>query len=116
MAEALPVSEFGKKNPQGFTGIVGREKYERIAHDGLRDFMLFNNALESEMHALRLAEKNGHEIDRKLMGIMRAVQEKYHYAMSGFNAFDDDMQRYAMIALADAIQDLMIYLGSRRNH
>jgi hypothetical protein len=116
MAEANIVPNFGKKNLQGFADLVGKEKYDRIARDSLRDLMLFNNALESEMHTLRLAEQKGGKIDQQLMQKMHFAQDKYNYAMSGFKAFDDDMQRYALIALADAIQDLMIYFNSKRSH
>lgn len=116
MADLDPIPSFGKKIAQDFSDTLGKEKHIRIAHDAVRDLMLFNNALETEVQSMMVAAQKGARLDQKLLDKMTIVKEKYNYAMSGFKAFDDDMQRYALTALADAIQDLMFYLHNKRKH
>lgn len=107
---------FGKKFAENFAETIGKEKNARIARDALRDLMLFNNALESEMQQMMSAMQKGAQLDAQLLDKMTTAKEKYNYAMTGFKAFDDEMERYALTALADAIQDLMFYLHSRKKH
>lgn len=92
------------------------EKKARIAKESIRDLMLFNNELESELHKLMMAMDKGQEVDHELIDKMTAAKEKYNYAMSGFKSFDDEMQRYALTSLADAIQDLMFHLHQGKRH
>lgn len=116
MSDTESGGAFGKKISLGFADHIGQEKDQRIARQSLRDLMLFNNALESELKHLHTQEKSGAQLDKKLIEKMQLVKEKYTYAMSGFKAFDDDMQRSALTALAESIKDLMIYLNARRSH
>jgi hypothetical protein len=115
MANLDPVPPFGKKLTTGFAEATSREKNDRIARESLRDLMLFNNSLEIEMKNMTLASRNGMAPDQELFNKMSAVQEKYHYAMSGLKVLDDDNERCAFISLADAIQDLMTYIHQRRH-
>lgn len=114
MSELNAIPTFGKKFTDSFANTIGKEKTARIARDALRDIMLFNNALETEMQTLMSAVNKGAALDHQLLDKMTIVKEKYNYAMTGFTAFDDEMQRYALTALADAIQDLMFYLHRRK--
>lgn len=116
MADYEAAPAFGKKFADNLAESVGKEKNARIARDALRDLMLFNNALESEMHNMMLSVQKGVKLDQQLVDKMTVVKDKYNYAMTGFKAFDDEMQRFALTALADAIQDLMFYLHGRRKH
>jgi hypothetical protein len=109
-------SPAGKNFAQEFADTMSKEKDARIARDALRDLMLFNNSLESEMQRINATAENGGVHDAKLMSKMALVKEKYNYAMSGFKAFDDEMERFALTSLADAIQDLMFYLHNKRSH
>ena len=110
-------SAFGKKYVPEMEGIhSAEERHTRIAREALRDLMQFNNALESEMHAMMAAVSKGSWLDHALLDKMNVVRKKYGYAMSGFKSFDDEMQRFALTALADAIQDLMFYLHTRRSN
>lgn len=114
--EASPIPSFGKKFADNFAESIGKEKNARIARDALRDLMLFNNALESEMQSMMSAVQKGAQLDHLMFDKMTVVKDKYNYAMSGFKAFDDEMERFALTSLADAIQDLMFYLHSRKKH
>lgn len=116
MAEPETIPAFGKKFTEGFAESIGKEKNSRIARDALRDLMLFNNALETEMQSIMSSAQKGAKIDPMLVDKMTTVKDKYNYAMTGFKAFDDDMERYALTSLADAIQDLMFYLHNRKKH
>jgi hypothetical protein len=107
---------FGKKMPQVFSNIANQDNFPDIARESIRDLMLFNNALESERKRLEELQKKGKLIDPLLIQKMTAVKEKYNYAMSGFKAFDDDMTRYALLALADAIGELMRYMHTFRGN
>jgi hypothetical protein len=115
MATLNPTPPFGKKIA-GFAETIGREKDERIARESLRDLILFNNALEMEMKNMLAAAQKGAALDDDMMGKMTSVKDKYNYAMSGLTAFDDETERCAFLALADAIQDLMAYLHLKRRH
>ena len=109
-------SDAGNAFTDSFTESMTKEKNSRIARDALRDLMLFNNALESELQAINAAAQKGSTVDAELLRKMTTVKEKYNYAMSGFKAFDDEMERFALTSLADAIQDLMFYLHNRKRH
>jgi hypothetical protein len=114
MANLGSTPPFSKKIDAGIAENIRNEKNARIAHDALRDLMLFNNSLESELKNMTLAMANG-TADQELYIKMTAAKEKYNYAMSGLRALDDHMERAAFIALADAIQDLMAYIHKRRH-
>ena len=116
MPEAETLPTFGKKFSGSFASSTGKEKNERIARDALRDLMLFNNTLETELQSLKLSAQKDASTDQLLIDKMTFVKEKYNYAMAGFKAFDDEMERFALTALADAIQDLMFYLHKRKKH
>ncbi|MCE2926551.1 MAG: hypothetical protein LW823_02745 [Rickettsiales bacterium] len=107
---------FGKRFGDGFTETISQEKNRRIASESLRDLMLFNNALETEIRKITSEMDKGRSIDQKMLDLMCGVKEKYNYAMSGMKALDEDMERYALCALADAIQDLMYYVHNHRKH
>lgn len=116
MSELSSAPAFGKKFSEDFAETIGKEKNARIASEALRDLMLFNNALESELQQMMSAMQKGAALDHQLLDKMSAAKDKYNYAMSGFKAFDDEMQRFALTSLADAIQDLMFYIHSRKKH
>lgn len=115
MSEAEPQATLSKKNISGIAESIGDQKDERIIRESLRDIMLFNNALESEMKNMMVAVHSGKPLDHDLFDKMTRVKEKYNYAMSGLKAFNDEMQRIAFVALADAIQELMVLIHTRRH-
>lgn len=86
---------------------------ERIARNALRDLMLFHNAIQGELQKMRIEAKNGGKIDSVLYEKMLRVQNSYDYAMTGFKAFDDEMERVALLSLSEAIEDLMQFMKDR---
>ena len=116
MAELDIASRFGKKISEQLGHSAVQPSNDHLARHALRDLMLFNNAVESELKTLREHERTGNKPDTSLMEKMQRVKDKYNYAMSGFKAFDDETQRSALSALADAISDLMVYIQARRSH
>jgi hypothetical protein len=116
VASTQPAEKAGNAAYKGFSDTIGREKCQRQAKECLRDLMLFNNALESELQSLGSARARGAAVDSGLLEKMALVKDKYTYAMTGLRAFDDEMQRFALSALADAIQDLMFYVHNRRKN
>lgn len=84
------------------------------ARDALRDLMRFYFALQNEM----ARSSAGSDADSDLIGMMKGVNRKYLRVMKGFGSFNDDMQRHALVALADAIKDMMFYIYNKRagNH
>jgi hypothetical protein len=104
-----------QKDPAAyFPETIIKEKHQRVATEAMRDLMLFNNALESEIRRFTSAMDHGRDFDTKMLALMSVAKERYNYAMSGFNSFEEAMQRYALCMLADAIQDLMFYVHNRR--
>ena len=116
MADLDTATQFGKKISEQLGRHSMQPTNDHLARHALRDLMLFNNAVESELKTLRERERTGTKPDASLMEKMQHVKDKYNYAMSGFKAFDDDMQKNALAALADAISDLMLYVQARRSH
>lgn len=116
MSDPAQAPAFGKKFVHGITDGYAGYKNERVAQDAIRDLMLFSNVLEAEMKKMVERAQKGGEMDHQLYSKMTLVKEKYAYAMSGLKAFDDTMERMAMMSLADAIQDLMMMMHSKRGH
>lgn len=101
----LPTSNMGK-----FFPVFARNSHATKARDALRDLMRFYFALQNEM-ALVSA---GSDADTDLMDMMKSVDRKYQRVMKGFESFNDEMQRHALISLADALKDMMFYIYNKR--
>ncbi|MDE3015860.1 MAG: hypothetical protein KGI29_02940 [Pseudomonadota bacterium] len=114
MSDSGQIPSLDKKIIGELAQVLTRDKDTVAARDSLRDLMLFNNALQSEMKLLSDAADKGASVDAKLLDMMGSVKAKYNYAMSGFKAFSDEMERQALTALADAIKDLMFYIYNKR--
>ena len=107
-------TQYDTKPTYGLTN-NGSLEDQHLARNALRDLMLFNNAIQGEMQKMRSEAKKGVLIDSALYEKMLRVQNSYDYAMTGFKAFDDEMERAALTSLSEAIDDLLKFIKDRSN-
>lgn len=101
------------KSYKRFSETLNEEKGKRIAQEFLRDIVFSFKSIEEEMQYMLAANKKGTPLDRELFAKMVTVKEKYLQAMHALRE-NEDKARHALIALADAAQDLMTYIHTQR--
>lgn len=104
-----------KKASPGYSAAFDEQKHDRIARVCLQDMLVFHDALNQEIDKLHHA---GGDISQyqALLEKMVAVREKYSHAMCNLRESKNNRECQALIAYADAIQDLMVYLHQQRKH
>lgn len=100
----------------GFSESLSHERHHRTALVGLRDLVVFHQALKKEMKAIEDSVARGLPMDRDLYQKMVAVDEKYKEVMTGFMHLNDDHQRHIMIIFADAVKDMMAHIHHKGKH
>jgi len=96
-----------------FSETLNEEKDKRIAQEFLHDIVISYKTLEDEMQRMMAADKKGESLDKQLFAIMVTVKEKYMQALHALRE-NEDRARHALIAMADAVQDLMTYMHRQR--
>lgn len=92
------------------------EKHQIIALEALRNFQSLNDAVEQEIERIKAAACEGEPVDHDLLRKMAAVQEHYSRIMNSAREYNEVQERHALIAFADAIQDMIIHLHGQRKH
>ncbi len=87
-----------------------------IARIALNDLLVFHDALEAQIHQMLLDTQTRMPLDNELFEKMLAAQDSYVKVMRGFNENESIAQRNALIAFADAVQDIMVCYNRRRRH
>jgi hypothetical protein len=113
----MKIIEPKDKSPKpAFAQTVQTDKHERIARQSLHDMVVFHDTLVAEITTLKTEEAQGIAIDCEMLDKMIFVREKYEYAMNGFRELDINSERNALIALGDAMLDLMRLLHKRKDN
>jgi len=107
-------STLEKREQSAFTRAIASEKHERVARRSLYDIVTFQQVVETEIREMNLEKAKGHPVDAEMYEQLAKVQGQYKHAMQGLLEQDDSGQRHALVTFADAIQDLMKYIYSRK--